>query len=206
LLETDFSSAIDFDSFITIDTPIAEKTSFAQSYTTYLMRYAASNLTEEDKARLGVWQVAPGRIILLDETIGQVCTHFLETNELPGSGVELFPELLGEAGFAAFTKMTKSEAVKKYGSAIDPITGKFYKSFSSSEWSSGSMDIEIVSDPAIIQEHCPDYLMRYGGFVAPNGRYVEETTGPVELIVTATVYGEVEGSEIFENTLYRGDG
>lgn len=118
---------------------------------------------------------------------------------LPNNGVELFPELMEATSLDDFYSMTDIERYVKYRHGINPITGKFYSSFTEEAWTPGGVSVSIITDPDEIKQ-------KYPHAVVPIDPTKEDLTKDdvtsVAEVWEITVYGEEEDTVLCNSVLF----
>lgn len=101
-------------------------------------------LTDGERDLLGQRQMPTGRPINLFMLLITLKMLDVKYGRPPAGVAELHPELLDSEGLAEFKALTPAEQFEKYGDAVNPITGKFYTTFSDPEWSPGGIYFQVV--------------------------------------------------------------
>jgi hypothetical protein len=171
-------------------------------------------LTEGEQRRLAVWYKPQSGCTLLSATLMLAAEYFDEFGELPPDGLALYPELRTLEGLQALAALSDAAAVAQYCDAIDPITGRFYASFSAEQWQPAAMKLRLVSDPEELERIDPHYgvpINEYtfvpaaeeGGEPAIVPQYSGEYVKPIKAMYI-TVYGEKPGSILYDGLHWQG--
>jgi hypothetical protein len=110
--------------------------------------------------------------------------------ELPNTGMEIFKYLMTEEGYRQYKGMTKQARFDRYSPGINRITGKFYDSFQSADWTPGGIYIEQITDENVLRDRFSNFRDK-------------ETKG-LPTVWKVRVYGERPGSVVKEQTMLRG--
>lgn len=188
--------------FVTFDSDLEEATDFEKSM---ILRYTSEvgnevperQLTEAELRRLGVWRLPDGGSTFLHATISYVCGYEYKHNQLPASGAAFYPELGTPEGVADFKQLDDQTILDRYPEGIDPITGRFYGSFTAQEWTPGAMCVELVDDPAEVARLYPRLKLPIDSS-DPDTAYK-----PVSRLWYVTVYGEAPGSVLYEGICWQ---
>jgi hypothetical protein len=113
----------------------------------------------------------------------------------PAGVIELHEELATPEGLAAFNALTAAEQYAKYGDAVNPITGKFYTTFSNPQWSPGGIYFEVIEQP---EEVIAKYheLDKTGELPGRNPPWDDNELAGMRINIF-TVFGEEPGTVLF---------
>lgn len=204
LLAIDFSSEIlissSFDEYGSTDETLS---GFAKSY---LRGMALSqgkgipnrDLTAAERNRLGLWRFDDGSTTFWQMTFAEVRRYYACNCEIPASGLDLVPDLLTQTGYDEFTNMSRAEQLRKYRDIIDPITGHLYASFIAETWEPGAMYIQVITDPAVIEERYPHRKVGSLEYNQETGKFQDGPRKPVSEIWKIRIYGEEPGTVLYE--------
>jgi len=197
-LAYDYSAIVSTCEFSTFDTLSDELSGFDRTYLSQMEKRVGScipslsELTDKDKNRLGVWYLPNESATFLAATIVRIGKYYRSYGDYPENGLELFPELTTQEGLAELATLSDEDVLSRYRDGIDTITGRFYKSFRSAEWEAGSMMVQVITDPEIINSRFPDVRM-YIDSTDPSAGKRSLTT-----IIDVIIYGEEPGSVVYE--------
>jgi hypothetical protein len=125
LLEFDFTSEITTLQFVnrTESIAVSGRVGMTAAY--------AKVHTEADEKILGAYRLPLNQLWCAQDVMAQVSRYISKQGIVPEAGIDLFPELGTQAGYINFLAMSPSDRFLKYRNAINPSTGRFYRSFTS---------------------------------------------------------------------------
>jgi hypothetical protein len=141
------------------------------------------------------------RWVLPDRTQGggvnslqlKLANHYLQFGELPQTGADLFPELRTSIGQLIITSLGPLDSFKTYHAGVNPITGRFYNTFSAAEWTAGAALVEVWT-PA--QARASGYLAFEGELL---GFEFAETNNNPKLWLHLKIWGQRPGTVLYDN-------
>jgi hypothetical protein len=95
-----------------------------------------------DEKLLGVRVDANGEWWSWNNTVALIVTALVRDGVVPETGADLYPELKTSRGYDAFFEMPAKERAARYLGGINPLTGKWYRSFSLHTDEPGGISIE----------------------------------------------------------------
>lgn len=157
-------------------TPFDEGSGFAFAAPHQLL---TKELTTAEARLVGVIVIDEKRQSTLFDTVMRVTTYYGKNGEMPLNGVELFlGSSVDNTEANHFAHLEPLVQYRQACSAINPVTGRFFESFSNERWSPGGLFMELETDPEYLSNHWTGYVDANGG--APQ-------------IWRVVVYGETEG-------------
>ncbi|GEM_PF-2464691 len=146
----------------------------------------------DDKV-LGLKHIVGGHCWTTQSTLLLISKYFAIHNELPRTGLDLFPELVTREGYDEFRAMTPTERIVRYHAGINPYTARFYESFTDPAWRPGGLFIDCLR-----VDDNGDILGAGGlpvSFVEDN----EDTPAEVDGAFHYEVYSAKEGVTLFDD-------
>ena len=122
------------------------------------------DLSQAEERLVGVIVIDSEQQSSLFETVMRVSSYISAHGRTPKDGAELFDSMRkAGASLDEFLAMSQINQYKIVCSAINPITGHFYESFDSPEWSPGGLVIVPETDPGYLNSHWTSYVGDDGG-------------------------------------------
>lgn len=156
-----------------------------------------AQLTEKDYGVLLAWKLPDGMPVTIVHTMMVVDRYYQKHHALPSSGLEAMPRLLTPEGYSHFMALAPEAKLHDYRFIINPISGKFYESYQSQQWTPGGINITIIDDPSIVAEQYAELRVPVG-YLGLDG----EVESP-HAIWLVRFYGETPGSVIWDYTWAR---
>jgi hypothetical protein len=198
ILDLNYKDAVNACVFKTFDSPETERTGFTAWWLNGMEGCIGEGiperqLTPNEKLRLGLWKLPDGSATFWSAIVTAMYVYHDEFGELPETGVDLFTDLRSPEGYEALLTMSDAEVLNLYSDGIDPMTGRFYSSFSSKQWQPGTMNVTLVQDEKEIAENYPELYI-------PSGSD-EESKGikRPDMVWHVIIYGEEEGSILLDD-------
>jgi hypothetical protein len=196
VLGLDFSSLVGVSEFVTFSTEGlaasgTERTVLRTCENSARNLGVVDDLSSAELGRLGIWVLPDGQRISILDLHSKIVNHYAVHCKLPSSGVDLFPELAALSA-RQIGMMDKDELFLKYAVGINPITGRFYSSFSPENRTPGGYAVEIVDDPMEVEARY-SHKRLFKDPLDPDAGYVL----PVS-VWQITVFGENPDEVIFE--------
>jgi hypothetical protein len=108
--------------------------------------------TAGEKRIAGLLTSPTGVTYSFSETTAAIGTYAYRNNgELPTDGLHL-SRLLTEQGYAQYGSLSEQQRADTYLRCINLVTGKFYDSFLSAQWSPGGLYVEAVPEDLIREQ------------------------------------------------------
>jgi hypothetical protein len=121
----------------------------------------------------------------------RACGYDMEHGQLPQTAVDLFPEILSDADFAAFMAETPEQQLERLLPVVNPVTNHVYATFASKEWSPGGIFIERISDEEL---RTPEYA-----------NFRDKATHGLPWMWRVKVWGELPGKVLKETKIGLGN-
>ncbi len=144
------------------------------------------NRTEKENWILGVRQLPDGQWDSLVLFISKMNVFYNEYDRLPYNGLELCYWIQDSSDVETFHRM---DEINKYVSCrfgINPITGKFFRSFDNAKWHPGGVFVEVITDGEAIHNAYPN-LKIIKDYMQP---ITENNLTSPDHVLRFTVFGE----------------
>jgi hypothetical protein len=158
----------------------------------------AQPLTEKDYGILLGWRLPSGMPVTFVDLLMPVDQYYVQNHKLPENGLETTPELLTPEGYGKFMALAPAAKLHDYRFILNPVSGKFYDSYQSKDWTPGGINITIIDDPKVVEEQYSDLRVPVGLGLDLSGK--KEKPHEVWLV---RFYGEQPGSVIWDYTWAR---
>ncbi len=133
---------------------------------------------------LGVMLLSNGNFHTVASTLRRASNQLLTTGSLPANGLALYQDAEQIQGVQYIENLSDDERYLACCQGINPVTGRFYESFQSREWTPGGIFIERMPD---------DFLLsRFPNYISEDG-----TNAPV--MFHYIIYGAQQGSVLLDD-------
>jgi hypothetical protein len=140
------------------------------------------------------WRMPNGEVVITRRSLMLPLDKYIRLNNaVPRSGPDMYPELLTKEGYADFCALSPADQIVHYRCIVNPITGKYYDSFSNPQWVYGGVNVEIVDGADEIQRRFKEYAAMPVVVNVKTG-----ATAPCNRLLVITFYGETPGSVIWQ--------